>query len=130
MLLDTSVIVELLGRPASDPVVKRILKLLGDQVLFASPIHMGEVADAARRSGLPVEETVAKALQLVELIPLDAEIAIAASNLKAEARKRKAGKDFSLIDGVGLATARSRSLPMLTLDHEFDGFADVVVIER
>lgn len=130
MLLDTSVIVELLGRPATDPVVKRILQAIGDQPLFASPIHMGEVADAARRNGLPPEETVAKALQIVDLIPLDADIAVSASKLKAEARQRKAGKEFSLIDGVGLATARSRGMPMLSLDAEFGGFADVTVLSR
>lgn len=130
MILDTSIIIELLGRPATDPVVKRILRLLGDQVLFASPIHMGEVADAARRSGLPVDDTVASALQMVELIPLDAAIAVEASAIKAEARKRKSGRDFSLIDGVGLATARSRGMPMVNMDHEFDGFPDVTVVER
>ena len=130
MLLDTSVIVEILGRPATDPFVKRIMKLLDEQPLFASPIHMGEVADATRRAGLPPEATVAKALQIVELIPLDWEIAVAASNLKAEARKRKVGKEFSLIDGVGLASARSRGLPMVTLDREFEGFPDATVVHR
>lgn len=130
MLLDTSIIVEILGRPATHPVVKRIMKIIGESLLFASPIHMGEVADAARRRGLDPEETVAKALQIVELIPFDAAIAVAASGLKAEARQRKTGKEFSLIDGVGLATARSRGLPMLTLDHEFDGFPDATVVGR
>ncbi|MFO1533842.1 MAG: hypothetical protein ABR562_09175 [Thermoplasmatota archaeon] len=73
---------------------------------------------------------MAKARKLVELIPLDADIALGASGIKAEARRRKAAKGFSLIDGVGLATARSRGLGMLTMDHEFDGFDDVTVIPR
>ena len=130
MLLDTSVVVELLRRPAIDSLVRRILQSIGDQPLFASPIHMGELADAARRGGLSPRETVDKALQIVELIPLDWEIAVAASNLKAEARKRKVGKEFSLIDGVGLASARSRGLPMVTLDREFEGFPDATVVHR
>lgn len=130
MLLDTSVLVELQQRPADDRIVQDILAAIGDAVLFASPIHLGELADAARRKGLPPEETAAKAMQVVELIPLSADIAIAASALKAEARRRKSGKEFSLIDGVGLASARSRGVPMLTMDHEFDGFHDVTVIAR
>lgn len=130
MLLDTSVLVELLGRPASDALVQRILQAIDDRPLFASPIHMGEVADAARRSGLPPDTTVAKALDIVELIPLDADIAVHASHIKAEARRRKAARDFSLIDGIGLATARSRGMPMLTLDAEFDGLDGVTVLRR
>jgi len=128
MLLDTSVLVEMLRRPATDGRVKRILTAIGEKPLFASPIHMGELADVARRSGVSAEETVAKALQVVDLIPLTPDIAVAASAIKAEARRRKSGRDFSLIDGIGLASARSRGLPMLTLDHEFDGFRDVTVL--
>ena len=130
MLLDTSVIVELLRRPATDAVAKRIMKAVGDEPLFASPIHMGELADVARRSGLSPEEITAKAMRTVEIIPLTVDIAVAASGIKAEARKHRSGRDFSLIDGIGLASARSRGLRMLTLDHEFDGLADVTVLDR
>ena len=130
MLLDTSVLVELLRRPATDPLVKRILELVDDRPLFASPIHMGELADAARKGNLSPREVVDKALQIVELLPLDADTAVLASDLKAEARRRKNGKGFSLIDGVGLATARTRGLPMLTMDAEFDGFEGVTVLGR
>lgn len=130
MLLDTSVILELLRHAPNSPVVKRILAVVGDTVLFASPIHMGEVADTARRSDVSPEETVARALQMVELIPLTSDIAVVASAIKAEARQRKSGRDFSLIDGIGLASARSRGLPMLTMDHEFEGFADVTILDR
>lgn len=130
MLLDTSVIVELLSRPEGDPVVKAAKSAIGDSMTYASPIHMGEVADVSRREGRPVDETVRRALDLVDLVPLDAAIAVEASALKAEARKRKAGRDFSLIDGVGLASARSRGLRLLTFDAEFEGFSDVVILRR
>ena len=128
MLLDTSTIVELLAKPATDPLVRRILDAVGDAPLFASPIHIGEVADAARRSGIDPAAAARKAMEIVELIPLDASLAIGASSLKAEARARPTGRDFSLIDGVGLATARSRGLPMLTLDREFLGLPDATVL--
>lgn len=130
MLLDTSVLLELARRLPDDPLVTRVKALVGDKAMFASPIHLGEIADAARRMRLSPESTVTSVLQFIELIPLDAGIALQASALKAEARKRTSGRDFSLIDGVGLASARSRGLAMLTMDHEFDGFQDVTVLER
>jgi predicted nucleic acid-binding protein len=130
MLLDTSVIVHLLTHTPEDPRVQAILATLDDAATFASPIHLGEVADIARRMGRPVGDTVRQALDLVDLVPLDAAIAVEASALKAEARQRKAGRDFSLIDGIGIASARSRGLRLLTFDPEFEGFPDAVVLRR
>ena len=85
---------------------------------------------ALRRAGQDPEPVVAKTLSIVEMVPLDTAIAVAASGLKAEARRHRAGKAFSFIDGIGLASARSRGLRFLTLDADFDGFADVVRIAR
>src|SRR5688572_28720534 len=115
MLLDTSALIELQAGGHDDEVVKRIRGVIDGHLLFASPIHLGEVADAARRIVLPVEATVQKVRDVVDLIPLDADIAVQGSHLKAEARQRKEGKDFSLIDGIGLATARSRGMPLVTM---------------
>ena len=129
MLLDTSAIIELM-RGTDRPRVERIKSLVGDRQIFASPIHLGEIADAARRAGVDVEKAVADVLAVVELVPLDAAIAVQASQIKADARKRREARDFSLIDGVGLASARSRGLPFVTTDPEFVGFPDAIVIPR
>ncbi len=129
MLLDTSILVELVGRPATEPIVVRILGVLADQARFASAIHLGELADTARRNNRSVEDAVRGALAMVELVPLTPEIAVEASMIKAEARRRKHAKDFSLIDGIGLASARSRGMRMLTMDGEFAGFPDVDIID-
>jgi predicted nucleic acid-binding protein len=130
MLLDTSALVEILLRKPGDPVFDAIEAALGDEALFASPIHLGELADAARRQDLPVDQVVQAARTIVDLVPLDADLAIQASALKAEARRRKAGRGFSLIDGIGLASARSRGLRLLTFDAEFEGFPDATVLRR
>ena len=130
MLLDTSILVELAGGQPTDPVVQRIQKALGNSMLFVSPIHLGELADAARRIGFDSKVAVERVLATTDLVALDAQIAVAGSAIKAEARKRKSGRDFSLIDGIGLATARSRRMPMLTMDKEFEGFPDVTIISR
>src|SRR5687767_1242818 len=104
MFLDTTIIVELLGRPATDPLVRRIVSEMGDEVLTASVIQLGELADVARARNQTVSEAIRRAREILELAPLDTEIAVEASNLKAEARRRRASRDFSLIDGVVLAT--------------------------
>lgn len=70
------------------------------------------------------------AARLLEFIPLAPELAVQGSALKSEARARPSGKDFSLIDGVVLASARSRGLRLLTFDSEFEGFPDVTVLRR
>ncbi len=86
MLLDTSAIVEILLRKPGDPVFDAIQATVADHALFASPIHLGELADAARRRSLPVDDVVKAAKTLVDLLPLDADVALQASALKAEAR--------------------------------------------
>lgn len=130
MLVDTSILVELLGRPPTDGLVRRIIEAVGDDVLFASPIQFGELADVARSRKQSVPDVVRKAREILEVIPLDPEIAVAASDLKAQARRRRSAKDFSLIDGIVLASARAKGQAVLTLDSEFDGFDDVRVLSR
>lgn len=130
MLLDTSVLVEFLAGTGPNRMAERLLEMSGDVTWYASPIHLGELADAARRKRLDPDDIVARAKTLVELVPLDADIAIEASRLKAEARKHRGSQNFSLIDGITLASARSCGMRMLTLDKEFRVFPDVVVLER
>lgn len=129
MLLDTAALVELLSRPRTDALVRQILDHVGDEILFASPIQLGELADAARQKRLTVDDVVRKARGILELVPLDADIAVQASALKAEARSRAHSRDFSLIDGVILATARTIGQRLLTRDKEFRGFSDAVILE-
>lgn len=130
MILDTSILVEMLTLPLAHADQQRIRNHLRGHSLYISPIHLGELADACRRRGLAVQPFIDHALTIATAIPLGAAIAVQASAIKAEARRRKSGRDFSLIDGIGLATARSRGMPMVTMDHEFDGFPDVTVIDR
>lgn len=130
MLLDTTILVELLSRPAASPLVRRILKSIGDDVLFASAIQLGELADVARQSRKDADEVVRRAADIVQVVDVDADIAIEASRLKAQARRRRHVRDFALVDGVVLATARSLGQRVLTLDHEFAGFEDAVILPR
>ncbi len=91
---------------------------------------MGELTRAARRAGQDPEPVVAKALAIVDLTPVDAALAVATLALRPRPGGRRAGRAFSLIDGIGLTSARSRGLRFLTLVAGFDGFVDFVRIQR
>ncbi len=130
MLLDTTILVELLSRPGTSPLIRRILDRVGDEVLFASAIQLGELADVARQSRKDADEVVRRATDIVQLVDVNADIAVEASRLKAQARRRQHARDFSLVDGVIIATARTLDQRVLTLDREFSGFDDAVVVPR
>jgi predicted nucleic acid-binding protein len=130
MFLDTSVLVELAAGSRGAPLVERIRAIIGASTPFTSAVHIAELADATRRIGGPVEATIGQTLQAIDLLALDAATAVQASALKAEARARPAGRRFSLMDGIGLALARSRGLRLLTLDADFEGFPDVTILPR
>ncbi len=130
MFADTSVVIELLRGSADDPLVKQIESSLGSGLVLASPIQIGEIADHARKNKESPQGAAELAIQVLELVPLTPEIALAASEIKAEARTRAKANDFSLIDGVILASARSKGQTLLTLDKGFLGFPDVIVLDR
>ena len=130
MFADTSVIIEILRGSPDDQLVKQIESDLGTGVVLASPIQVGEIADHARKNKESPTAAAELAMQVVEFVPLTPEIALAASEIKAEARTRPNGTSFSLVDGMILASARSKGQRLLTLDPGFAGFSDVTVLSK
>lgn len=125
MFLDTTVLVELVRRTASDPVRERIVAELLGQPLLITSIQMGEVADFHRREGLPAAVPLDYIRRLADVVPVDEPMAILGSELKGQARAHRAGKNFSLVDGVTLAAARLRGQRLLTTARDFSMFDDV-----
>lgn len=116
MLLDTSVMVELLKKEAQK------------EPFFLSIIQLGELADWAHANGLDpldVTGTVKKAATPVDMTE---EICLSASRTKRGQRSR--GKDrFSLIDGITAATAASLDQRLLTRDRDLEVLDDVIIME-
>ena len=79
-----------------------------------------EKQSPCRREGDAVKE-------IARIVPLDVRICLDAAAIKH--RKRKEGVDnFGLIDGIILATAGSISQRVLTLNRDFEGENDCLVI--
>jgi len=127
MLLDTSVIIEIFRSPSTSGCFKRILREIGDEEAFVSHVQLAETADWAIKNGVSARERVGSVKEFARMVPLDEEICLEAPNVKY--RRRELGySDFSLMDGIILATARSIGQRMLTLDKDFEGEADCLII--
>jgi predicted nucleic acid-binding protein len=129
MLLDTSAIIEVLTRKRTSPIFEKIMKAISDEEVYVSFIQIAEIADWCLRNKRPVLDRISFVKGFANVVPLDEEISIEAARIKAE--KRKTGRrDFGLIDGIILATARSVRQDLLTFDPHFEGESDCLVLER
>ena len=127
MILDTSVLVELLrGSPDSDT-VKRILSAIDDQPRSISMVQLAELEDCAIKYSLPSDDALEMVLRLATVVPLSPEIARVAARIKRE--RRLAGhRKFGLMDGIILATARAYGERLLSLDPDFSDLKDATVL--
>ncbi len=127
MLLDTGVIIEVFRSPQDSKHFRAILRAIGNEQIFISIIQLAEVADWAHRNQLPIKERVAAIKDFARLVPLEEQICIEASEIKS--RRRETGySDFSLIDGIILASARLIGHRLLTFDGDFAGESDCVLL--
>ncbi len=125
MFLDTSALVAIFR---SRRLANRIERAAGDSQLYISQIQLAEIADWATRSGLPVSERVEAVEQMTDVSPITREICLEAAAIKSAVRGR--GKsDFGIVDGIILATARSLGQSLITLDKDFAGEHDCVILE-
>lgn len=123
-LLDTSAVVAIF---TSKGAAERIRKEVGGSQLYVSCIQLAELADWATKSGVPAAERVEALEQMANVAPLTKEICLEAAAIKP-ARRKKGLSAFGIIDGIVLATARSLGQSLLTLDADFAGEEDCVVL--
>jgi predicted nucleic acid-binding protein len=127
VLLDTSVMIEIFRNSSGSARFDRIMAEIGDEEVYISTVQLAEIADWATRNGAPPEERADAVKELARMVPLGERICLDAAAIKQ--RRRKAGHDdFGLIDGIILATARSIGQRVLTLDVDFGGEADCLVV--
>ena len=124
MLLDTSALVSIFTSKKS---ADRILEEVGDTQLYVSQVQLAELADWATKSGAPATERVEAVEQMASVAPLTKEICLEAAELKL-LRRKKGHARFGIIDGIILATARSLGQSLLTLDTDFAGEKDCLVL--
>jgi predicted nucleic acid-binding protein len=127
MLLDTSAIVEIFRSPSESANFARLVAEIGEEEVYISAIQLAEITDWAIKNSLPPQQRIDAVKELARMVQLDEQICLDAATIKH--RRQKDGyKDFGLIDGLILATARSLGQRLLTFDEDFVGENDCLVI--
>jgi len=127
LLLDSSAIVEVFRSPSSSRRFRAIWRRIGDEEVFVSVVQLAEVADWAVRNKVSPKDRVASVREFAQVVPLDEEICLEAATIKYRRRER-GYTDFSLLDAIILATARSVGQRVLTFDGGFAGESDCIVL--
>lgn len=99
-----------------------------NEQLFISLIQLGEISDWCLKNNIDPLQRISKLKDIVNITPLDEDICIEGSKIKFEMRKSGAS-NFSLIDGVVLASSRSILQKLLTTDSDFNKAGDAIIIE-
>lgn len=128
MLLDTSIVVELFRHKRTSKFFRKVMHQIGEQLLFVSMIELAEVADWCLRNSIRAESRIAAISEFAQIIPLDEAICQQAAIIKKD-RRAKGYADFGLIDGVIVGSARAQNQEVLTLDPDFEGEKDCVVLK-
>jgi predicted nucleic acid-binding protein len=126
VLLDTSAIVEIFRSRAGSARFDEIMAEIGDEEIYISVVQVAEIADWAVRNRASPEERTEAVKEMARMVLLDERICLDAAVIKQ--RRRRTARDFSLMDGIILATARSIGQRVVTLDKDFTGEKDCLVI--
>ncbi len=126
-MIDTSIVIDLFLNIEGSREFDRIMDKIEDEDLFISLIQIGELADWCYRNKINTSEAMDFIKRISEVLSIEEDIVLDASRLKHVARSEGRSK-FSLIDGIILSTARKYSEQLLTRDHDFLVFKEVIVI--
>ncbi|OLD04413.1 MAG: hypothetical protein AUJ07_04050 [Crenarchaeota archaeon 13_1_40CM_3_53_5] len=127
MLLDTSVVIEVLRHIKTSKEFKLIQRRIGEEELYVFVVQLAELSDWCFANDVPVRERVEELKKLANIIPLDEDICLEGSRIKNE-RRKKGFRSFGLVDGFLLAAARSVGERLLTFDRDFAEEQDCLVL--
>jgi len=127
LLLDTSVVIEVLRHIKTSKEFKLIQRRIGEEELYVFVVQLAELSDWCFANDVPVRERVEELKKLANIIPLDEDICLEGSRIKNE-RRKKGFRSFGLVDGFLLAAARSVGERLLTFDRDFAEEQDCLVL--
>jgi len=127
LLIDTSVVIEILRHPKTSDRFRQVKEQVRAEELYMLIVQLAELSDWCILNGAPPTERIEAVKQFANIVPLDEEICLEGSKIKS-ARRKVGHKNFSLVDGLVLATARSMGERLLTFDRDFTGEKDCVVL--
>ncbi len=127
MLVDTSTIVEILRHSRTSDRFKLIKEHTRDEELYVLIVQLAELSDWCIKNKVSPWERIEAVKRIANIVPLDEDICLEGSKIKSE---RRAGghRDFSLVDGLVLATARILGEKLLTFEEDFSGETDCIVL--
>ena len=127
LLVDTSAIIEILRHPKTSEKFRLIRQHIGAEELYVLVVQLAELSDWCIENRVPTRERIEALKKLANVVPLDENICLEGSKLKSQ-RRKKGYRAFSLLDGLILAAARSIGERVLTLDGDFTGESDCIVL--
>lgn len=128
LLVDTSTIIEIFRNPKNSEKIRLINEQIHDEELYLLVVQLAELSDWCIENNVSPRERVEAVKKISNIIPLDEEICLEGSKIKAERRKR-GHRDFGLLDGLVLAAARSLDEKLVTFDKDFSGESDCLILE-
>ena len=127
MFLDSSILIEIFRSKKTSKRFEHIFRIIKNEPLYISLIQLGEISDWCLKNNINPVERISSLKDIVNIIPLNEDICIEGSRIKFEMRK-SGMSNFSLIDGMILASSRSILQQLLTTDSDFSQSEDAVII--
>ena len=127
MLVDTSTIIEIFRNPKTSDKLRHINEHVRGEELYLLVVQLAELSDWCIENNVSPKERVEAVKKIANIVPLDEEICLEGSKVKAE-RRRSGYRDFGLLDGLVLAAARSLGEKLLTFDKDFSGEKDCIIL--
>ncbi len=87
---------------------------------------IAEIADKFERSNMQFGIMLEFIRRRSTILPVSVDVALSASKLKNELRKRRT--KFGISDGIQLATAKQEGAMLVTSDSDFKGLENVLLI--
>lgn len=125
MFLDTTILVEILR--GNQKVINYVERVAEKEPLLFSVVQIGELADWCHLNNLDPLKVLQDVKNIATPVGITESICLEGSKIKKEQRKAGRGK-FSLIDGIIAASAISLEQKLLTLDRDFEGLENVVLL--
>ncbi|RMF90441.1 MAG: type II toxin-antitoxin system VapC family toxin [Methanobacteriota archaeon] len=123
MLLDTSAIIEHFIGSKEGKVVQETLK---KEPCYISILTLAEAKGWCLKNGRDYGLWLEATKKLTTTVNIDEEICEKGADITFEMQKKN--RDFGLMDGMILASARSINQRLMTKDRHFEGLTDAVLI--
>ncbi len=125
MFLDTNIIIEILR--GNQKVVRYVERIAEKEFLLFSVVQIGEIADWCHLNNLDPFKVLEEVKNIATPVEINESICLEGSNIKKDQRKRGKRK-FSLMDGIIAASAIILEQKLITLDKNFEGIENVILL--